>query len=501
MNISLKGYSVKILTIAVLLFGIASIIIVQFWTPTLFGPDGYLHIRMAQFLKDYGLKYDFHWARYSTFAKNFADKDLLYHVLLIPFTQLFSKDIFVGAKISAAFSGILFFIVFFIILRLYAPRPLVPLFLLALLISDRFFYLFCWPRQMILVVALTILGIHFLIEEKPWPVFIITFLYCLMHVSGPYMLLYAVFAESVRFLNSRRFNLKSLWVVGLAIVIAYLVHPNFPNNVLVFYLNAIMVPIYSAKWGIELGAEFFPVSTRDYLLSYPFLVLSIVSIFLTAVFLRPKATLRTQVFLVISSVFLIFSFFSQRYIAHGYPLMLLSLASYAQDYFKENSGQEVSLNLKPLFRTAIIFFSILALIFGISTYKNLRQFALVHNVFDSHYERVGRFFKQNIPKGELIFHANWSDSQYFIGVDPDNDYFVTFDPTYMFYYNRQLYDLYRDVSFGRTKDPYDVLKNTFKANYGYAGKNYFGRLIEQVRKDSRFRILGEDELGVIFKLE
>ena len=500
MNLFSKDYTYKTLTIAVLVFGIASIIIVQFWTPTLFGADGYLHIRMAEFIKDYGLKYDFHWARYSTFAKNFADKDLLYHILLIPFVKFFS-NIFFGAKLSAIFFSAIFLIVFFIILRLYSIKPLVPLFLLALLISDRFFYLFCWPRQMIIVIALTILGIHFLIEEKYWPVFIITFAYCLAHVSGPYMLLYAILTELTRFLNSKRFNFKSLWVVGLAIVIAYLVHPNFPNNIFVFYLNAIMVPIYSVKWGLELGAEFFPISTRDYFFSYPFLVFSIVLIPIVAVFLRPKATLRTQVFLLHSLVFLIFSFLSQRYIAHGYPLILLSLASYIQDYSKENGGQAEILNFKLLFYPGLIFLCALGVIFGISTYKNLRQFALVHRAYDSHYESVGEFFKQNIPKKELVFHTNWSDSQYFIGVDPDNDYFVTFDPIYMVSYDRQLYDLYRNVSFGREKDPYEILKNTFHANYGYAGKNYFSGLIEQIRGDPRFKILGEDSLGVVFKLE
>jgi len=499
-NLSSKDNFYKILAIAALLFGIASIIIVQFWTPTLFGADGYLHIRMAEFIKAHGLKYDFHWARYSTFAGNFADKDLLYHILLIPFVK-FSSNIFLGAKLSAIFFSVVFLVLFFVILKRYCIRPLIPLFLLALLISDRFFYLFCWPRQMIIVVALTILGIHFLIEEKYWPVFIITFAYCLAHVSGPYMFLYAMLTELTRFLNNRKFNLKSLAVVGMGIVIAYLVHPNFPNNILVFYLNSIMVPVYSVKWGLELGAEFFPISTRDYLFSYPFLVLSVVLIPVVAVFLRPKATLRTQVFLLHSAVFFIFSFLSQRYIAHGYPLILLSLASYVQDYSKENAGQAEILNLKPLLYPGAAFLCIFVLFFGISTYNNLRQFALVHKAYDSHYESAGEFFKQNIPKNELIFHANWSDSQYFIGVDPDNDYFVTFDPIYMVYYDRKLYDLYREVSFGRAKDPYDVLKYTFHANYGYAGKNYFGGLIEQVRQDARFKILGEDGLGVVFKLE
>ncbi len=500
MNLSSKDYLYKILAIAVLLFGIASIIIVQFWTPTLFGADGYLHIRMAEFIKDYGLKYDFHWARYSTFARNFADKDLLYHILLIPFVK-FSSNIFFGAKLSATLFSILFLILFFIILKRYCIRPLIPLFLLALLISDRFFYLFCWPRQMIIVVALTILGIHFLIEEKYRPVFIITFAYCLAHVSGPYMFLYAILTELTRFLNAGKFNLKSLGIVGTAITIAYLVHPNFPNNILVFYLNSIMVPVYSVKWGLELGAEFFPISTRDYFLSYPFLVLSLLLIPVIAVFARPKASLRTQVFLLHSAVFFIFSFLSQRYIAHGYPLILLSLASYIQDYSKENAGQAGILNLKPLLYPGMIFLCVAGLFFGISAYKNLRRFTLAHRAYDSHYESVGEFFKQNIPKNELIFHANWSDSQYFIGIDPDNDYFVTFDPIYMVYYDRRLYNLYREVSFGRAKDPYDALKHTFHVNYGYAGKNFFGGLIEQVRQDTRFTILGEDNLGVVFKLE
>jgi len=495
-----RDYFYKISALTVLLLGIASIIIVQFWTPTLFGADGYLHIRMAEFIKDHGLKYDFHWARYSTFTANFADKDLLYHVLLIPFVK-FSADIFFGAKLSAIFFSSIFLVVFFIMLKRYTIKPLVPLFLLALLLSDRFFYLFCWPRQIIIVIALTILGIHFLIEEKYPQVFCLTFIYCLIHVSGPYMFLYAILTEAVRFLNSRKINFKSLGITALAIAAAYLIHPNFPNNILVFYLNSIMVPVYALKWGLELGAEFFPISTREYLLSYPFLILCVILLPVVGVFLRPKTALRTQVFLVIALVYFAFSFLSQRYIAHGYPLMLLGLACYIRDYSREGAGRVEIPFPRTLFCLGMVFLAVFGAISGVSAYKNLRQFAFVNKIYDTHYEAVGEFLRRNAPKGELIFHSNWSDSQYLIGVDPDNDYFVTFDPVYMLYYDRSLYNLYREVSFGRVKDPYAVIKHTFKADYGYAGKNYFGGLIEQVRQDSRFKILGEDSLGIVFKLE
>lgn len=497
--VSRENFS-KTITVAVLLFAIAAISVVQFWTPTLYGADGYLHIRMAKFIKDYGAHYSFHWARYSTFTKNFADKDFLYHLALIPFVNFFSKNIFLGAKVSSIFFAIIFLLSFLFILRRYSAGFLAPLFLLAILLSDRFFYLFLWPRPMIFVIALTFLGMYSLIEEKYLPLFLVTVIYCLSHVSGPYMLLYAILTEGVRFINCRKFNFKNLLWVGLAIVIAYAAHPNFPNNILVFYLNAIIVPIFSVKWGIELGAEFFPISTREFLLSYPFFVIAIVLIFFIAVFLRPKAALKTQVLGVCSCVYFIFSFLSQRYIAHGYPLMLLTLASYLQDYQREKEAEGGSAPLGFLSWIAMAIFCLVAIVVGISTYKSLRDYAFRNKIFDSHYETVGKFLEQNVPKGELVFHTNWSDSQYLIGVNPNNDYIVTFDPTYMFYYDKKLYNLYRDVSFGRSPDPYGVLKDTLKANYGYAGKNYFGALVEQIRRDPRFSILGEDNLGVVFKL-
>lgn len=496
-----KDYLYRALVICILVFALLAIISVQFWSPTLYGPDGYLHIRMAKFIRDYGLKYNFHWARYSTFARNFADKDLLYHIALIPFVQFFQNDIFMGAKVSAIFFAVVFLVIFFLLLRLYTTKALVPLFLLALLVSDRFFYLFCWPRQMVMVIALTMLGIHFLIREKYWPACAIAFIYSLAHVSGPYMFFYALITEAVRYADNKKFNIKSPLFVFAGIAAAYLIHPNFPNNILVFYLNAVMVPLYSVKWGLELGAEFFPLSTRDYLLSYPFLVLSVILTVLAAVLLRPRASLRTKVFMAHACVFFVFSFLSQRYIAHGYPLILLGLASYSRDYLQVEPGSTQAAGPRRIFSILAALWVSLAIAFGMLTYNNLRQFALLHRVFDSHYEQAGKFLKENVPKGELIFHTNWSDSQYFIGLDPDNDYLVTLDPIYMFYYDRRLYQLYRDVSFGRSDDPYGIIKGTFRANYVYSGKSFFAAFIEQARKDARFQVLGEDNLGVIFRLK
>ncbi|MGE5196909.1 MAG: hypothetical protein ACM3IL_00160, partial [Deltaproteobacteria bacterium] len=138
---------------------------------------------------------------------------------------------------------------------------------------------------------------------------------------------------------------------------------------------------------------------------------------------------------------------------------------------------------------------------GYHTYKGMRERLRAERIYNEHYEAVGAWMAKYLPAGEVVFHANWSDSQYFIGLNPKDDYFVTLDPIYMYYWNKRLYNLYREIAFGRLNDPYAALKKIFKVTYGYAGRNYFSGLIAQVKADPRFEVMAEDNLGVVFRLK
>lgn len=480
----------NLLTIFILILGISAIFLTQFSTPTLYDADGYLHIRMAEFLKDFGPRYNFHWARFSTFNGNFADKDFLYHAILIPFT--FFKDIFFGVKIAAFIFASLLFLGFYLILKRYSDKTILPFFLIFFFFSGHFLEAISSPRPLTLVMLINLLSIHLIIQRKYLWLFFAGLFYSLIHVTSPLIICYAVIIEIVRYFDKKEFYPKTILFSFLSILAGFLIHPNFPNNFLVFYLNSILVPIYTIKTGVlELGAEFFPLSTRDYLLQYPLIVIGVVSIIYIAVSKIPKPRFETKAFLALAMVFFILSFTCQRYLSHGYLIMITAFSCYMSDF----------LNIKKNFnKLGVIAVFILMIILGINSFNGVRYHALVARVINGHYEAVGKWMEKNIPEGELIFHANWSDSQYFIGLNPKNDYFVTLDPVYMYNKNPELYKLYREVSFGKTSDPYLALKDAFNVKYGYAGKNYFSGLVEQIRKDSRFTILAEDQFGVIFKL-
>lgn len=487
-EVSMLRYNLLIASILIL--GFCVIGYAQFSTPALYDADGYLHIRMAEFLRDFGPKYNFHWARYSVFNGRFADKDFLYHTLLIPFT--FFKNIFFGAKVASFIFAGLLLTGFYFALRRYSNKSILPFFLISFFLSDGFIENICRPRPLTIVILITILSIHFIMDKSRWLVFITALFYSLIHVTSPLIIFYALIVEGVRFFDKKEFYFKTILYAFFGVLLGFIIHPNFPNNFIVFYLNSILVPLYTIKTGVlELGAEFFPINTREYLLSYPVVVIGIVIFTLLAMFKAVKARFETKAFLVLAMFFFVLSFICRRYLGHGYLIILIGLSYYFSDAFETG---------KKLNKFVLTGLSALLIVLGINTFNAVKYNAFVSTVINGHYERAGRWMEKNIPKGELIFHSNWSDSQYFIGLNPKNDYFVTLDPVYMYQWNPRLYLLYRDISFGRAKDPYLELKNTFKVKYGYAGKNFFSGLINQIRQDTRFTILAEDGFGVIFKL-
>ena len=481
----------RLLIFLLIILGALTLLIIQFQIPTLYGTDGYLHIRMAQFTRELGFRYDFHWARYSIFNTHFADKDFLYHVLLVPFTYF--RDIFFGAKVAAFLFASALLIVFWFIAGKYTHRKVVPFLLVAFFLSPIFLKGISYTRPITLSIILNILAIHFIINKKYFALFIISVLYNLSHVTGPAIIFFAFLIETIRYLDRRDFYLRSIYASLLGTVVGFLIHPNFPNNIRIFFYNSILVPIYSASGKVlQLGAELYGISGKTLLFNYTMVIFIFSFLMIAAIMnFKVKTRFETKAFFAISIFFTLFSFTCQRSLMHGYLIILIMGGCYVTDYIK-SANKFNRAWLIPL----LIFYIILA---G-NTYNVTKQIGRQTYAINLHCEGVGRYMKQVIPKGEIIFHAPWSESAYFIALNPKNDYFVVLDPIFMYKWNRDFYGLYNSVCRGLNPDPYNVFVKYFKIRYGYISKIYNGRLYMQVRNDPRFQLLYEDAYGILFKI-
>lgn len=485
-------YIISIILVVIVIFQ------VQFSQPDIIGADGQLHARMSEMILQTGLLRNFPQAHFSWFNFRFSDKDFIYHLLLIPF--IFSTGLTLGTKIAAFLLTLLLFYLVLVVSKKNSGYAGAILSMSVLLLSAQFMRDMAEARPFVVAIALTVIGIHLVINQKSNILGIICLLYGMTHLSAWIIPVFAVIYEIYIWINEGKYNTKLVFLSWGGYLFSFLLHPNFPNNIWFMYLNGILVPWYALQGGVlELGAEFFPLSTKDILIRYPMFIGSALMIF-SAFLIFPEKIRKSTVGWAIASLFLgLMALISTRNLTHFYPIYTIFIVSFAGDIFhKIDHTRTVSID--RFLSIFIPLFGIIVLGSAWMTISFLKQMLFDESLYTMHFINMSTVIRSKIPPGSRIFHSNWSDSQYLIGFAPNYEYFVTFDPIYMFTYNKQLYDEYRQISFGNSIDPYIGLTRDFDTYYGYVGKNYFQGLINQIRADNRFSILAEDDLGLLFKV-
>lgn len=473
--------------------------LVQFSQPTIIGADGYLHGRLSLMVARSGFLKELPQAHFSWFATRFSDKDFLYHLYLVPFVSLFG--LLTGAKLGGFVATGLLAATIVYLLGFYGKNHWASWAGLMLLLSSQFIRDTAEARPFIFAILLTLFGIHSFIQGKAKWVFIVSFFYGMAHLSAWTLPLLAFVFTLHDWVASGKRNATLLGASAGGWLLSFLIHPNFPNNLFYFYLNGILVPWYAAKTGVlELGAEFFPLNTQELLRAFPVLVLGGMVLFWLRLTAQGKLSRETTLWGISIGLFLPLGLIAKRNLTHLYPIAIIFFGLGIVETLREQRRRD-----QAFFDRALCQACIAGVLFGVysmwQTVTGLSHSLLSEKIYSEHFSLVAALLNAKAPKGTRIFHSNWSDSQYLIGMAPDYEYFMTLDPIYMYSYNKDLYALYRQVSFGQVNDPYRTLKDTFGVTYGYAGKNYFKALIEQIRRDSRFSIEGEDQLGIVFSLK
>ncbi len=248
---------------------------------------------------------------------------------------------------------------------------------------------------MVLGITLGLWVIHGFLRKKEKLVFFSSLFYSMMHITGVLAIAYGMVISFWRWLFKKEFKKKLLGLAVLGVLLGFIVHPNLPNNFFYFYLNGILVPFFAAKWGVlELGAEFFPLNTLDYLKNYPLIIVGLLSVVLVVLVERPKVRIRTQIFFLLAGVFVVMGMMSQRYIAHGYPFMVLALGLFLSDWTEDKGFKQF---LKKIER-GVNLFMLVGVVIGLtligSSFKQVIAVARGTTIINGHYEEMGAGLKR-----------------------------------------------------------------------------------------------------------
>lgn len=465
-------------------------------TPALLTVDAYYHAAVTGFIKDNGwFLHDFHWTQMSVMKNSYSDKDLLLHVLALPFTFLTSDPRWV-AKAGSMLLGFSFLGVMAILFRRYLPPLLAVPALLSPFLSPVFTIYFSDFRPGTLAAIFTLLGVFFAADKKKWLLFTVGVLYSLAHLSSFTLVFFAVLAELVRYARDREFCRQTIGYAAAGVVAGLIVHPNFPANLLTIYINGFLTPVY-ALGGSNIGfaMELYSDSAKNSLLGNLPVFAVFGGMLWAALVYRPRVSFHTMVYAASANVYFLLAMLSNRFWFPAVPLAVLAAASFLKDLL-ESEPQRSSMLARVLFASWFV----MALPLCLHNAKSLDARIIYKNKFSLAYEKAAEWMRGNVPPGETVYHSSWGDSPYLICLNPRNNYLVVLDPIYMYYWSADVYGLYQDLYEGRpTMDPYKALKEVFKTTYGLSStKCGFYQLI---KNDDRFHVLYNEKDIVVFKLE
>ena len=476
----------------VLIAGVMTVI--QFSGPAILDNDGYYHIRWSRTLWESAPRLpEFTWLPLTTLnEKDYADHHFLFHVFLIPFTF---GDLRIGAKLAAV---------------TYSSIALASLF--ALMVSERvrhrwlwlaplvasswpFLYRMSMTRAPSISIALLALSMYLIFRRKLVALGIVSFLFVWFYSLFPLVFVLTLGHAAAVYVTSRRIDLRPFLATLIGVVAGMIVNPYFPRNVILAAKHFGMK--VTATYAVDVGVEWYPYDSW-FLLRSSFV--AFVVYFVGVLFVEVKSRRAEQkplLLLVLSTVLLLMTFWSRRFVEYWPPIatvftaFVISGRSVNKAWFLRTRDQLV------LAASGAIATMLLIGLLALSVAEAARD---VHDE-DSPYRFEGacQWLQSNTPAGSIVFNTDWDDFPILFYYNTHNRYIVGLDPTYLYDRNPELWKLYVKVTLGEERDAAPIIRDRFGSEFAVTDNDH-GEFLEAAAESGRFETVYSDQYSTVLRV-
>jgi hypothetical protein len=454
--------------------------------------DSYYHIRWSRLLWE-GLRHGhfpptFQWLPLTTLnPHDYVDHHLLFHILQIPFTWF--GDLRLGAKIAATvFSSLAVFSCYWLIVHYRIRFTLV--WLVALLAcSAPFLYRLNMAKAPPFAIIFMVAGIYLLFEKRYVWLAPLMFLFVWTYSLFPTLFAAAVIWTAVVAWSERRFEWRPVAWTFLGMVAGFVVNPYFPKNIRLFFEH-LLIKVTLNGFTTAVGQEWYPYDSTWYFLgSCAVAFAAMATGYIAFRWEERHHAARPLFFLVFSTLLMIASFRSRRFVEYWPPFAILFAAFALQPIFdgvRSYVGRlpsDVMDELSPFldrherprspddsqtreFWTTMAAAGV-ALVLGVVLFFNVRETAktIAGDVAPDFYQKGMEWIKVNVPPGQMVFNTDWDDFPRLFYYDTTHTYVSGLDPTYLLDQNPDLSKLYESITLGKEKDPAPIIRDRFGARY------------------------------------
>ena len=436
---------------------------------------------MADIIKDNGFVKEFPYITESRLTTDYYDWQLLFRILLIPFTYL---GLMYGAKIASVLFATLCFTFFYWYLRknnIYYPLFWTALYSIA---SVDLMYRFLLPRAMPLAILSLILTLYF-IEKKMYKSLLITsLLFTWLYAGFIFQLVVVIVYFIINFLISKKINLRLLIYPCVGILLAWVINPYFPKSIILTFTQIFKVNLLGNLYNVE----WKPWNIKE-LFMFNYMLFGFFIIALIANIKKMRFDRKSLFFLVLSLIFFVGMIKTRRMHEYFAPFSILFCAFSLNEHMARFKEKKTFRYIALVFILVIASFSLIKL----NTH-------IENNHFLPWYRDGAEWLKNNVPAGSKVF-INAYTFNYLFFYNPDLRYTHGIDLTYSYLYDKGKFNRYMSVLQG--KDPgYNIIKEDYDVDYAFVGKvKQDIKLFEYiVRYKEDFEVLYEDESVGILRL-
>ncbi len=488
----------------------------QFSFDGLADSDSYFHARAAREISDSGFRRTFPQAAFSTWSERYSDKDLLFHVALIPFQILDAglpgspdarrEDLTTSAKQAMTVLALAFFAALAFALRSLGARFAWYWIVLYFSVNLAVLRQLLPVRPGLLGATFLVLEIALLVRRKGAWLAVAGALHAYAHSSFVLLPAIALAATAAFVLRREPPRLRLLGFAVLGPAVACLLHPYFPNNLFVAW-DQIFEVARGVWWQTAeipadlFGAELGPTLTSNVLRYFAGLLPAACGILAFLAFPSRRLSTDGLGLLFVTGVLAVAAFLSERFLQFLLPVAVLLGAR----LWSEILGD---VTLREALRRDARAFGLGAGLLGFCLAAGLAHgsvFALAREVRAMGTAELQRpaieFLDRAAAPGDVVYHNFWWDFSALYHFRPDGRYVVALDPVFFHRHDPALFRKSLDAYRGESEDLYRVLREDFGARWVYLPKGprhlpFFNLM----RKDPRFLKAYEDEHVVIARL-
>ncbi len=290
--------------------------------------DGYYHIRWSRLLwesmKEGHFPPSFQWLPLTTLnPRDYVDHHLFFHFLQIPFTWF--GDLRAGAKVSSVvYASLAVFSCYWLVVRYRIRHTLV--WLVALLAcSAPFLYRLNMAKAPPVAIIFTVLGIYLLFERRYLLLLPLAFLFTWAYSLFIILTGMAVIWTCVIAWSERRFEWRAFTWAGVGMTAGLVINPYFPKNVMLF-VEHVRIKATLLSFSTEVGQEWYPYESWYLLGSCIVAFAAMVVGYAAYDWSDRKRAARPLFLLIFSTILMVVSFRSRRWVEYWPPFAVLFAA-------------------------------------------------------------------------------------------------------------------------------------------------------------------------------